>query len=65
MTALKNTQPAELRFTLQIKRAATGITETVEMVGHVLPASAEPAEPPDDHRADAAPINPAQQEIQP
>lgn len=31
------TQPAELRFTLEIKRAATGLTETVEMVGHVAP----------------------------
>lgn len=30
-------QPAELRFTLEITRAATGITETVEMVGHVIP----------------------------
>lgn len=26
-------QPAEIRFTLEIKRAATGLTETVEMVG--------------------------------
>jgi hypothetical protein len=31
-------RPGELRFTLQIKRAATGETETVEMVGHLLPA---------------------------
>ncbi len=30
-------QPAELRFTLEITRAATGLTETVEMVGHVIP----------------------------
>ena len=30
-------QPAELRFTLEITRAATGLTETVEMVGHVVP----------------------------
>lgn len=28
-------QPAEVRITLQIKRAATGKTETVELVGHV------------------------------
>lgn len=27
-------QPAELRFTLEISRAATGKTETVEMVGY-------------------------------
>lgn len=30
-------QPAELRFTLEITRAATGLTETVEMVGHITP----------------------------
>jgi hypothetical protein len=29
--------PAELRFTLTIKRAATGKEETYEMVGHSLP----------------------------
>ncbi len=28
-------QPAELRITLEIKRAATGKTETVELIGHV------------------------------
>lgn len=28
-------QPAELHFTLEIKRAATGLTETVQMVGHI------------------------------
>lgn len=27
--------PAELRFTLTVVRAATGATETYEMVGHV------------------------------
>ena len=32
-----SSQPAELRFTLEITRAATGLTETVEMVGHVVP----------------------------
>ena len=26
-------QPAEIRFTIEVKRAATGVTETVEMVG--------------------------------
>lgn len=31
-----NTQPAELHFTLEIKRA-NGEVETVEMVGHVIP----------------------------
>lgn len=29
-------QDGELQFTLQIIRAATGITETYEMVGHVI-----------------------------
>lgn len=31
-------RPAELHMTLQIVRAATGKTETVELVGHVIPA---------------------------
>ena len=39
------TQPAELRFTLEIKRAATGLTETVEMVGHMQPQAEQPADP--------------------
>lgn len=30
-------QPAEIHFTLEITRAATGLTETVEMVGHIAP----------------------------
>lgn len=30
-------QPAELRFTVEIKRAATGQVETYEMVGHADP----------------------------
>ena len=30
-------EKAELRFTLEIKRAATGLVETYEMVGHVDP----------------------------
>lgn len=35
--------PAELAFTLQITRAATGETETVHMVGHIQPQTqAEP-----------------------
>jgi hypothetical protein len=29
-------KPSEIRFTIDIKRAATGLTETVEMVGHVV-----------------------------
>ena len=41
MTAL-TTEPAELRMTLQIVRAATGKTETVELVGHIVPPP-EPA----------------------
>ena len=32
-----NGQPAEIRFTLEITRAATGLTETVEMVGYTVP----------------------------
>ena len=32
-----NGQPAEIRFTLEITRAATGLTETVEMVGYSVP----------------------------
>jgi hypothetical protein len=35
-------QPAELHFTLEITRAETGLTETVEMVGHVIPAEPQP-----------------------
>lgn len=31
-----NTEPAELHFTLEIKRKDTGIVETVQMVGHVI-----------------------------
>ena len=30
-------QPAELHFTLEIARAETGLKETIEMVGHVIP----------------------------
>lgn len=32
-----NGQPANLFFTLEITRAATGKTETVEMIGHADP----------------------------
>lgn len=31
----------ELRFTLQITRAATGLTETVELVGRISESDAE------------------------
>lgn len=31
-----STQPAELRFTLEITRKDTGKVETIEMVGHVI-----------------------------
>jgi hypothetical protein len=34
------TEPSEVRFTLEITRAETGLTETVEMVGHIV--SVEP-----------------------
>lgn len=30
-------KPAEVHFTIEVKRAATGITETYQMVGHVVP----------------------------
>lgn len=33
--------PSEVTFTLEITRAATGLTETVELVGHVI----EPEQP--------------------
>jgi hypothetical protein len=36
MSELKG-QPSELRFTVTIKRAATGKTETYDMVGHANP----------------------------
>jgi hypothetical protein len=38
-------QPGELRFTIEITRAATGKTETVELVGRITPQ-----EEPDDGR---------------
>ena len=30
-------QPGELRFTVEVKRAATGETETYELIGHIGP----------------------------
>lgn len=38
--------PGELRFTVEVKRKATGLVETFEMVGHVLPE--EPAKESED-----------------
>lgn len=41
-------QPAELHFTLEITRAATGLRETVELVGHInTPPLKEPEEQKD------------------
>lgn len=37
-------QPGELRFTIEITRAATGETETVELVGKILPDENEETE---------------------
>lgn len=34
-------QPGELRFTLEITRAATGETETVELIGRIAPEEEE------------------------
>lgn len=31
-----NTEPAELRFTIEVKRAETGKVDVYEMVGHVV-----------------------------
>ena len=38
-------QPAEVRFTIEIKRAATGLTDTVEMVGVVQPSPEQDTKP--------------------
>lgn len=38
MTLALSAEPGELRFTVSILRAATGKTETVEMVGYLDPA---------------------------
>jgi hypothetical protein len=43
--------PAELRFTVTVTRAATGKTETFEMVGRSLPA--EPEQPESQHGGDS------------
>ncbi len=43
MTELSGS-PGELHFTIEIKRAATGETETVELVGTILPDEDEDAE---------------------
>lgn len=32
-----NTEPAELHFTIEIKRKDTGKIETFDMIGHVIP----------------------------
>ena len=47
MTApLLMSEPAELHFTLEITRAATGLKEAVEMVGHIVPQPVDiPTEP--------------------
>jgi hypothetical protein len=34
-------QAGELKFTIEIKRAATGETETHELVGHLTPEQAD------------------------
>ena len=47
-------QPAEIRFTLEITRAATGLTETVEMVGHVIPQPETQPEPITEHVIEGA-----------
>lgn len=39
-----NGQPGELSFTLSITRAATGETEHVQMVGHIVPPKPETEE---------------------
>ena len=41
-------QPAEISFTIDVKRAATGLTETYQMVGHVMPADPQVTEGEDD-----------------
>lgn len=37
MTVALQGKPGEFRFTLEVTRAATGLKETIEMVGHVVP----------------------------
>ena len=37
-------KPGEVHFTLQITRAATGLVETIPMVGHIVNPADVPAE---------------------
>jgi hypothetical protein len=39
-------EPSEIRFTIEVKRAATGITETYQMTGHVVDLPNEPQPEP-------------------
>lgn len=41
MTENMQAQPPEVRLTLEITRAATGETETVELIGHLAPTLEE------------------------
>jgi hypothetical protein len=36
-----STEPAELRFTIEVKRAETGEVDVYELVGHILPEENE------------------------
>jgi hypothetical protein len=50
VTTALSSQPAEVHMTLQVTRAATGLTETVHLVGHVIPTPDDiPLETNDDH----------------
>ena len=44
--------PSEIKFTVTIKRKATGLVETYDMVGHVLP-NPETEVKEDDHERDS------------
>lgn len=46
MASLMGT-PGELTFTVQITRAATGLTEEVQLVGRISPEQAEALPPTD------------------
>lgn len=50
-------QPAEITFTLTIKRAATGLVETYHMVGHIAPSAPDhaPEESNDRHPLGSSP----------
>lgn len=41
-------QPGELHFTVQVKRAATGETETYELIGHIGQTE-QPEQPTEDN----------------